>query len=260
MTPPVKTTQIALAIGESDAPLAATTTSIKLMNFVNEARAEFNEAAIRHSDLAIKCRDELDGEYYGISVVKNSRGPATEVILMTVDQCKLVAMRESKSVRRRVLARLNELEAKAAGPDLTTDESKLLMIQGLAAKQLALLADNKRIQLERDKAIATKAQIGSKREATAMATAAAAKRQTDKLKEQLGFCAKHASVIAVEKATGKKFATQDWRKLRAWCLKHGVMAITVPDTRWGEAKAWPAGAWLEMFGVDLTALFGEVAA
>lgn len=35
---------------------------------------------------------------------------------MTADQCKLAAMRESKGVRRRVLARLNELEAKAAQP------------------------------------------------------------------------------------------------------------------------------------------------
>lgn len=58
----------------------------------------------------------------------------------------------------------------------------------------------------------------------------------------------------------KKFAPQDWRKLRAWCLTHGVMAVTVPDTRWGEAKAWPAGAWMDVFGVDLVGLFGEVAA
>ena len=35
---------------------------------------------------------------------------------MTAAQCKLVAMRESKGVRRRVLARLNELEAKTAKP------------------------------------------------------------------------------------------------------------------------------------------------
>ncbi|MBX9936767.1 MAG: phage antirepressor KilAC domain-containing protein [Burkholderiaceae bacterium] len=99
--------------------------SIELLELVNDARTEFGESVIRHSDFAIKCRDELDGEYYGISVVKNSRGPATEAILMTVDQCKLVAMRESKGVRRRVLARLNKLEAQVAQsapalPDFTS--------------------------------------------------------------------------------------------------------------------------------------------
>lgn len=44
--------------------------------------------------------------------------PAAESIRMTPDQCKLVAMRESKSVRRHVLARLKELEAKVAQPAL----------------------------------------------------------------------------------------------------------------------------------------------
>jgi len=89
---------------------SVTMSSIELLELVNQARADFGESEVRHSDFAARCRDELDGEYYEIFVVRNSRGPATEAIGMTADQCKLVAMRESKAVRRNVLARLNELE------------------------------------------------------------------------------------------------------------------------------------------------------
>lgn len=252
MTPPVKTTQIALAIGESDAPL--TMSSLEISELTGK----------RHGDVIRDIRvmiDALQGDDAVLRHVREDKDARGYTTAFRLDRELTDTLLTGYNIplRRRVVARWHELEAKAAQPmqppvALPHDFISALehLLESKKAEQLAIT--------QRDEAIRTKAQIGSKREATAMATAAAAKRQTDKLKEQLGFCAKHASVIAVEKATGKKFAPQDWRKLRAWCLKHGVMAITVPDTRWGEAKAWPAGAWLEMFGVDLTALFGEVAA
>lgn len=94
-----------------------TMTSIRLLEIINQYRNEFGESAVRHNDFLARCRDELDGEVYE-TFVHPPEGfrPATEAIRMTADQCKLAAMRESKGVRRRVLARLNELEAKAAQP------------------------------------------------------------------------------------------------------------------------------------------------
>jgi phage antirepressor YoqD-like protein len=86
-------------------------TSIELLELVNTARAQSGESAVRHADFASRCRDELDGEYYENFVVQNLNSTTTEALRMTADQCKLVAMRESKGVRRAVLARLNELEA-----------------------------------------------------------------------------------------------------------------------------------------------------
>lgn len=238
---------------------AKTMSSIVLLEIVNEFRFEFGEPLVRHNVFVSRCRDELDGEPYKV-FVESAKGhaPAFEAIDMTPDQCKLVAMRESKGVRRRVLAHLNRLEAEAAGPDLGTDEGKLLMIQGLATKQLALLADNKLIAAERDHAIATKAQIGSKREATAMATAATAKREAAKLKDQLGFSARHATILQVEGATGGDFSFVD---LRRWCKANEVTPETVPDKRYPKGvKAWPAAAWAAVYGVDLVELFGEVTA
>lgn len=53
----------------------------------------------------------------------------------------------SAIARRKVIARWHELETKqAAGPDLTTDEGKLLLIQDLVSKQLTLMADKKQVE------------------------------------------------------------------------------------------------------------------
>lgn len=142
-------------------------------------------------------------------------------------------------------------------PDLKTDEGKLLMIQDLVTKQLILLSDNKRISAERDEAIRTKAQIGSRREATAMATAAKAAREAAQLRHELGFSARHATLLQVSSKMGQEF---DFVPLRRWCKRHGIKAVSVPDKRYPDGvKAWPADAWLDVYGIDLGLLFGGAA-
>lgn len=91
-----------------------TMSSIDLLELVNQERARFGEAEVRHNDFVARCRDELEGEYYENFVVKTgARGRPAEAIRLTSDQCKLVAMRESKGVRRNVLARLKTMPAAA---------------------------------------------------------------------------------------------------------------------------------------------------
>lgn len=235
-----------------------TVSSVELLDFVNTARFEFNEASVRHNDFLSRCKSELEGEPYE-TFVKSAKGriPAFEAIRMTADQAKLVAMRESKGVRRRVLARLKELEAKLAGPQ------QVALPQTYIEALEHLLAAKKSEQAaiaERDEAVRTKALIGSKREATAMAAASAAKREAAQLRDQLGFNTRHATVIAVEKAIGSRFDKQAWRQLKASCIRNGLSSTKVHDPRWGEATAWPAAAWLDAFSIDLIDLFGEAAA
>lgn len=99
-------------------PTTAFTTmdTTELLALVNEARAAFGESSVRHNDFVARCKDELDGEHYESFVVQNLNNTQSEGLRLTADQCKLVAMRESKGVRRRVLARLNELEGQAGRP------------------------------------------------------------------------------------------------------------------------------------------------
>lgn len=154
----------------------------------------------------------------------------------------------SITLRAKVIDRLRELESEVAKP---RELSRLELIQmALAAEQ-----DKIRIEAERDHAIATKAQIGSKREASAMATASAAVREVNRLKGELGKNSKHATVIAVERATGKRFPKNAYVSLRRWCKRNNAQAVDVVDERYGSVKAWPAGAWLEAFDICLEKLF-----
>ncbi len=89
--------------------VARTMSSFDLLVLVNEARTQHGESEVRRADFTARCKDELDGEYYETFVVRNSRGPASEGLMLTKDQCLLVSMRESKAVRRIVVQKLNEL-------------------------------------------------------------------------------------------------------------------------------------------------------
>jgi phage anti-repressor protein len=137
-------------------------------------------------------------------------------------------------------------------------QKPLAELSRLDILKLAMESEEARIQAEkeRDEAIKTKALIGSKREASAMATASAAKREANKLRDALGFNARHATVKAVEKATKAKY---EWRPLRKYCDEHGLPATYVTDPLYGEVRAWPAGAWADVHGVDIAELFGEAA-
>jgi len=126
-----------------------------------------------------------------------------------------------------------------------------------ALRLAADLEDQKnRALLERDQAIADRALIGSRREATAMATASAAKREAARLAQELGRGVQHATILAVEKASGRRFGTQGFRPLKQWCKAHDVTPPKVPCPRYGKAVSWPADAWREVYGIELGELFG----
>jgi hypothetical protein len=124
--------------------------------------------------------------------------------------------------------------------------------------EMAMASERERIQAisERDQAIADRALIGSRREATAMATASAAKREAARLAQELGRGAQHATILAVEKASGRRFGTQGFRPLKQWCKAHDVTPPKVPCPRYGKAVSWPADAWREVYGIELGELFG----
>ncbi|MDZ3990351.1 ORF6N domain-containing protein [Pseudomonas sp. Teo4] len=140
--------------------------------------------------------------------------------------------------------------APALCPALPTDYITALehLLASKRSEQLALE--------QRDQAIATKAEIGSRREATAMATASAAVRKVMHLESELGRGCQHATVTAVEKAARRSFGNQGFRPLKNWCDSHGVSAPKVQDLRFGWVRSWPAAAWAAVYQIDLAELFG----
>ena len=182
---------------------------------------------------------------------KSANGVVEQVFLIDKRSSLIVVAQLYPEFTARIVDRWQELEAGAV-PAVPQSLSAALRLAADQAEQIEALA------IERDQAIATKAQIGSRREATAMATAATAKREAAKLKDQLGFSARHATILQVEDATGGDFG---FLELRRWCKANEVTPETVPDKRYPKGiKAWPAGAWMAVYNINLTCLFGEVVA
>lgn len=185
--------------------------------------------------------------------------PATEY-LFSGDKGKrdsfVVVAQLSPEFTGALVDRWQKLEEQQADVSLDTDEGKLLVIQGLATKQLALIAENKKVTQQRDHAIETKAEIGSRREATAMATASAAVREARQLRERLGMGVTQATIVAVEKALGSEFGRSGWRPLKKWCEARDIKAPHVVHPTFGSVIAWPAGAWMDAYQIDLADLFG----
>lgn len=167
------------------------------------------------------------------------------------DTCLTLLLGYDAVARMKVVKRWQELEAASAPASVSMSRMEILKL-AMEAEEARLLAE-----AQRDEAVRTKALIGSKREATAMATAAKAAREVKRLKEELGRNARHATVIAVEKAIGRKLGKQDWLPLRRYCKSKGLHAEKVHDPRWGEATAWPSEAWNAVYGIDLRTLFPE---
>lgn len=147
---------------------------------------------------------------------------------------------------------INTFDAVATGamqPQITTPQDYLSALKALVVseeqKQLAIQ--------ERDHAIATKAEIGSRREATAMGRLSAKVKEVESLKVQLDKSLDFASIKAVEIATGRKFG---WHSLKKWSKANSSEIKTIPDPNFGEVKTYHKDAWLAVYNINLSSIRG----
>ncbi len=192
---------------------------------------------------------EKDGPVLGhVREDKDSRG-YTENFHLDRELTETLVTGYSIPLRHKVIRRLHELEEQVAQPAIPQTLPEALRLAADLAEECQQLA------ADRDHAVKTKAQIGSRREAQAMATASTAARQVQRLNDELGHGTRYATVTAVENATGNKYPRNAYVALRKWCKNHDVTPEIVPDKRYGQVKAWPAAAWMDVYGVDLKKLF-----
>ena len=203
----------------------------------------------RHDNVMRTIRDLIDGQILTPQIEESNFehvGNSYKCFLLNKRDSLVVVARLSPEFTAAVVDRWQELEAAQAKPPAQLTTLEIL--------QMAMQAEQGRLQAiaERDHAIATKAQIGSKREATAMATASAASRKVIELQAELGRCKSHATIIAVQNVTGESYK---WQPLKKWCKERGLKPIEVVDPRWGIVKSWPAQAWLDVHAVDINMEF-----
>lgn len=193
---------------------------------------------------------EKDGPVLGhVREDKDSRG-YTENFHLDRELTETLVTGYSIPLRHKVIRRLHELEEQVAQPAIPQTLPEALRLAADLAEECQQLA------AERDHAVKTKAQISSRREAQAMAKASSAVRQVQRLNDELGHGTRFATVTAVEIAAGEKFPINAYVPLRKWCQTYGIQPEDVPDRRYGKVKAWPAAAWLAVYGINLTFLFG----
>ena len=115
-----------------------TMSSKDLLELINQIRQNFGESPVRLNDFNNRIVDELDGQHYEIFVVQNSNNTQSTYFNLTIEQCTLVGMRESKGVRRSVLEKLKQLEQpQIALPQDYEQAIEHLLVQIKQNKQLA---------------------------------------------------------------------------------------------------------------------------
>ena len=184
--------------------------------------------------------------------IKSANGVVTQEYLIGKRDSFIVVAQLCPEFTARIVDRWQELEAKQSAPvELSRLDILTLAMESEKGRLVAIE--------QRDHAIATKAHIGSKREATAMATASAAKKESAKLKALMGEATENASIIAVQNKTGVQ--TYKWRDLKNYCEAAGLgMGKSFNPGLQLNVNTYPAGAWFDVYGVDLVELFGEVTA
>ncbi|HAV3702145.1 TPA: DNA-binding protein [Acinetobacter baumannii] len=110
--------------------------SKELLELINQVRLSMGEPMLRLNSFNAKIEDELDGENYTKNVVQNFNNTESIVFQLTLDQCMLIGMRESKAVRKNVLAALKQKQT----PLLPQSFSEALQ---LAADQARKIEEDK---------------------------------------------------------------------------------------------------------------------
>ncbi|MDO7476112.1 phage antirepressor KilAC domain-containing protein [Acinetobacter baumannii] len=110
--------------------------SKELLELINQVRHGVGEPLLRLNSFNAKIEDELDGENYTKNVVQNFNNTESIVFQLTLDQCMLIGMRESKAVRKNVLAALKQKQT----PLLPQSFSEALQ---LAADQARKIEEDK---------------------------------------------------------------------------------------------------------------------
>lgn len=223
-----------------------TMTSLELVQFINNQR-EAGESELRHDHFMEKVQKVL-GEgapKFRDTYVHHQNGQTYPCYKFPKREACLMAMSYSYDLQAKVFDRMTELEQQQA-PALPTTYIQALerLIETEKQKEAAVLALGV--------AVATKAEIGSRREATSMATASVAVRERDKALTKLGEAKSTATIRAVNKATGEAF---QFKPLRDYCKAHELEPGYATDPLYGEVRTYPAQAWLEVYGVDLNKLF-----
>lgn len=218
-------------------------TSLELVDLINESRDAF-EPELQHKNFLAKVPRVLGAECAAkfLASQKYGNNNVRNIYVFPKREACLMAMSYSYELQAKVYDRMTELE-KSSNPALPDFSNPAEAARAWANQyEQRLLAEH-----QRDEAIRTKAEIGSRREATAMATASAATRRANALEIQLDESAEYATIKRMQILYG---GTYSWRPLKDCSEAAGLDVKKVFDANYGEVNAYHREAWIAVYNVE----------
>lgn len=175
-----------------------------------------------------------------------SGGRPSKEYFLTIDAAKEISMLQRSEKGKEARKYFIECERKLKEHQLSIPnfsspyEAALAWAEAYKEKEIA--------QAERDYVIKTKAWIGEKREATAMATASVAVRKVNKLENELGVGRDFNQVRAIWWLKDEfhvnmpGFWSQFGKKLKEFCVYNGYEIKVIPDSKYGKLYNYPVEA------------------
>ena len=206
-----------------------TITSLELVEQINLFRKEEGkETELRHDTMLSIIRDEFEEEISLQKILeskyKNERGREYPMFELTITQGKQVLLRESKFVRKRVVAWLEHFEE--ANKPMTAGELLMAQAQGMIALEKAQQAQAEQIALQNERLTKIEAKITTKN-------------------EDYFTISGYSNIIG--KRVPLQLAISLGRKAAKICVQRSIPMGNEYDAKYGFVKSYPTEVLREVF-------------
>lgn len=197
-----------------------------------------------------KCSESFSALNFQLAEYTDEQAKPRPMYLLSKDGFMMVAMAyttpEAMRIKEAYIARFNDMERELAGRNPSLPQTYADALRALAAEveiRQAVEQQKALAESQRDEAIRIKSQIGTRREASAMATASVAVRRAAALEDELGRGRDYKTVKAIpwfrEVFADTPPAYQvAGRKLSELSRRMDCAVREIEDSRFGSVKAY----------------------